>query len=63
VIVGSDAGISAALSYTPVRDGSRPVSSDARDGAHSGEAQYAASNTAPSRARAARFGADTNGCP
>ena len=42
--VGSDARISAALSYTPVREGSRPVSSEARDGAHSGEAQYAASN-------------------
>jgi hypothetical protein len=37
--VGIDAGISEALSNTPVPDGSRPVSNDARDGAHSGEAQ------------------------
>jgi len=47
VTVGSDARISAALSYTRVREGRRPVSSAARDGAHSGEAQYAASNTVP----------------
>ena len=61
--VGSEARSSAALSNTPVREGSRPVRSAAREGEHSGEGQYAFSNTTPARASAVTFGARTTGCP
>ena len=43
--VGTEAGSSAALSNTSIDDAYRPHSIAAREGAHSGEAQYAASNT------------------
>jgi hypothetical protein len=59
--VGSDARSSAPLSYTPVSDGSRPVSSAARDGAHNGDAQYALSNTTPEEASSSSAGADAAG--
>ena len=39
------------------------MSSEARDGAHSGEAQYAASNVTPSAASAVTFGAWTTSWP
>jgi hypothetical protein len=51
------------LSNTPVRDGSAPESIAARDGWHSGEAQYALSNTTDSAASASRCGARTTRCP
>src|SRR5712692_2518433 len=54
---------SAALSYTPVREGSRPVSSDARAGAHSGLAVYAASKTTPVSASRDIAGARVTGLP
>src|SRR5215469_1101664 len=41
---------SAALSYTRVRDGSRPVMNEARAGEHSGLAAYAASKMTPEEA-------------
>lgn len=39
-----------------MREGSWPVTMVKREGAHSGELQYADSNTTPSLARASRFG-------
>ena len=36
---------------------------DRREGTHSGELQYAASNVAPEAAIRSMFGVRTNGCP
>lgn len=51
------AGKSEALSKAPVRDGSMPVIIEAREGAHSGELQYARSKITPPSASASMFGA------
>ena len=44
-----------------MRDGSRPLSSEKRDGAQIGKLQYADSNTTPRSARPAMWGAWTSG--
>lgn len=47
---------SAALSYPPIFDGNCPVTMLNREGAHSGELQYADSKTTPSDANRSRLG-------
>jgi len=54
---------SPALSYAPIADDMRPVSMDARDGAHTGLLQYALTKVTPWSARRLRFGVRTCDLP
>ena len=62
-MVGAAALHSDALSQAPICDAARPVIIEYRDGAHSGEWQYAASNRAPRSASESIDGVCTTGWP
>ena len=50
-------------SSMPCAEGIRPVSSDARAGEHTGDAQKKSSKRIPSRARRSRLGVISSGVP
>src|SRR5437868_2774013 len=51
------------FSYTPEVEGRNPVIKEARDGLHTGAAQYALVNSMPLAASRSMFGVLTSGCP